>query len=239
MNERPFLPLEDDSCFDRLVDGELPAEEYRRLLASLDDEPGLWRRCGLAFLEAQALGQEFSAARRELDRPAVGKKADPTGPRFRVGTLCLAMAASFLLALGLGAFSRGWTLPAGWFAAPTRAIVKQQPSHRPTVEKVGPELVQDDYSGGGPMGKLTLVVDSGQGSKGQQIELPVYDSQEAQRWLSQERSALPADVRQALERMGHRVEQHQQLMPVDLQDGRQVVVPVEQYRIVPVSRRPY
>ena len=44
----------DDSRFDRLVDGELNDTERHQLLASLDDEPGGWRSCALAFLEAQA-----------------------------------------------------------------------------------------------------------------------------------------------------------------------------------------
>ena len=47
----------DDLRFDRLVDDELSDTERRQLLASLDDEPGGWRCCALAFLEAQAWRQ--------------------------------------------------------------------------------------------------------------------------------------------------------------------------------------
>ena len=54
------MPL-DDSRFDRLVDGELSEAERRELLAGLDSEPGGWRRCALAFLEAQCWKQEFGA----------------------------------------------------------------------------------------------------------------------------------------------------------------------------------
>ena len=43
----------------------------------------------------------------------------------------------------------------------------------------------------------------------------------------------------ALARMGHNVRRQQQLVPVNLQDGRRVVVPVEQLEIVPVGGRPY
>ena len=45
--------LQDDILFDRLVDGELSSTERRQLIASLDDRPGGWRRCALAFVEAQ------------------------------------------------------------------------------------------------------------------------------------------------------------------------------------------
>src|SRR3990172_4689745 len=49
----------DDILFDRLVDGELSPGERRELLASLDGRPDGWRRCALAFLEAQAWGNEL------------------------------------------------------------------------------------------------------------------------------------------------------------------------------------
>ena len=45
---------DDARVLDRLVDGELSQAERRALLAALDDEPGGWRRCALAFLEAQS-----------------------------------------------------------------------------------------------------------------------------------------------------------------------------------------
>src|SRR5262245_7197050 len=44
----------DDVLFDRLVDGELSADERRHFLTSLDDRPDGWRRCAIAFLEAQS-----------------------------------------------------------------------------------------------------------------------------------------------------------------------------------------
>src|ERR1700759_5013413 len=49
----------DDMVFDRLVDGELSTSERRSLLESLDARPDGWRRCALAFLEAQAWRQEL------------------------------------------------------------------------------------------------------------------------------------------------------------------------------------
>ncbi len=49
----------DDILLDRLVDGELPADERRALLQSLDSRPDGWRRCALAFLEAQSWRSEL------------------------------------------------------------------------------------------------------------------------------------------------------------------------------------
>ena len=45
--------------------------------------------------------------------------------------------------------------------------------------------------------------------------------------------------RDALERLGHRVEEHRQFIPVELRDGRQMVVPVDDIEFVPVSTRAY
>ncbi len=56
-NSDSDLPVE----LERLVDGQLSPTDYRQLLQRLDFEPDGWRRCGLAFLEQQALQQELSA----------------------------------------------------------------------------------------------------------------------------------------------------------------------------------
>ena len=62
---------------DRLADGELADDDRSLLLASLDDQPGAWRDCALAFLEAQQFRHEFGAMAREraLPRVAVPEKA--------------------------------------------------------------------------------------------------------------------------------------------------------------------
>src|SRR5262245_2312386 len=91
---------------ERLVDGELSPEEYRALVASLDEEPGLWRHCALAFLEAQALRQELGSVRRGLDVCESGLVASDVAPRTSTAwdklQIRLAVAASFLVAFGLG-----------------------------------------------------------------------------------------------------------------------------------------
>jgi len=43
----------DDTRFDRLVDDELGEEERRELAGPTGRRTGGWRRCALAFLEAQ------------------------------------------------------------------------------------------------------------------------------------------------------------------------------------------
>ena len=58
MSNLPY-DLTDDAIFDRLVDGELSASERQQLLAALDTTDDGWRRCALAFLEAQTWGQQI------------------------------------------------------------------------------------------------------------------------------------------------------------------------------------
>ena len=103
-NESP----RDDHRFDLLVDGELSEAQRRALLAGLDDEPGGWRRCAMAFLEAQALKQDFGSILQEpVERPTVGRVVRRRRP-LGYGTTLAAVAASFLVALFLGTQVSKW-----------------------------------------------------------------------------------------------------------------------------------
>ena len=83
-------PTNDASQIDLLVDGELPAEARRALLSRLDASPDGWRRCALAFLEAQAWRESFAGAAvvgafgsRRSRRPARIAFGSPRGWRGR------------------------------------------------------------------------------------------------------------------------------------------------------------
>lgn len=65
-----------DASLDRLVDGELNQRDRAALLRALDREPDGWRRCAVAFLEAQAWRQ--AAAEGTVD------ELTPTAPARRV-----------------------------------------------------------------------------------------------------------------------------------------------------------
>lgn len=57
--EENVKPMDSESPLDRLVDGELSESDRSELLLQLEHEPEGWRRCALAFLEAQCWKQEF------------------------------------------------------------------------------------------------------------------------------------------------------------------------------------
>lgn len=229
----------DDRTFDLLVDGELPENERCALLEQLDHEPGGWRRCALAFLEAQSWGQTIRNMVQDPAEPAGqavrGQSVTLRGPqssgvaRWRTktaGTL-LAMAASFLAAFIVG---RGWLREenvgekAGTPNAPALAT-------RPAAVAPAPSPV------GNAPNTVTLYVNGGPQAGGTRVDVPVIEGQPNGLWASEPPAALPVDVQQLLESFGNQVRQQREFVPVQLEDGRQLVVPVDRIEVVPVSAR--
>src|SRR4051812_41058755 len=97
--------LELRHAIEQLVDGELTGEQYRLVVSSLEQAPGGWRACGLAFLEAQALGRELrDCGSGEVAVSAALPAATKLCAIDRTPRLhdVLAMAASVLVAFVLG-----------------------------------------------------------------------------------------------------------------------------------------
>jgi len=217
----------DDSRFDRLVDGELNEQERRDLLAGLDDEPSGWRRCALAFLEAQCWKQALGVLTQEGVRavpPPVGlpRRSFRLG---RTGTL-LAMAASFLVAMWLGSWVQ-------------QARVGQHPS--PIGAGVGSQIATNLPQSKASSSPWKIVnVSSGEQGPGASIDLPAVERNNIDKqWLRSLPAAIPEDVMQALNRTGHQVRQHRELVPVPLEDGRRLVVPVDQVDVHYVGNKTY
>jgi hypothetical protein len=207
---------------DRLVDGELSASESQRLLAALDAQPQAWRRCALSFLEAQAWRGELRSVVAEYHAPVITAAVTPSAVparAFNGWLFALAIAASFLLALPLGRL----ILPPR--LAPTTEVVR---SSSPEPIQANPTLVEAAPQ---PLGRLRLATDEGS------IEVPYYSLQDGAQYLLEDQDAMAASVIESLERAGHRVERSPMVMPVDLDNGAQVYVPVDNYRITPVSNR--
>lgn len=99
----------DPTLLDGLVDGELDPESRARLLRQLDGTPDGWKRCALAFLEAQEFGLAARAWTSAHARPA---PLPATRPR-RVTPTRLALAASLAAVAFLAGFAaRGFPTPA-------------------------------------------------------------------------------------------------------------------------------
>lgn len=251
-------PSQDDRRFDLLVDGELGNAERRELLSSLDDRPGGWRRCAMAFLEAQAWRKDLGELGEIVRQPpAMTKTVAPTKDRRAsryLGTI-MAMAACFLMAMFLGSWlrqQRHIQVPSGpapfevadaTATLPGPALQQELPRESKPGEPLAGEPGPRELAAGeqtpteaqrpdtpsGPWQMVTLDVPDGPGGKSESIRLPAIERQSVdQQWLKSFPAAVPADVLQALQQAGHQVQQRRQWVPMQMKDGRRLVVPVDE-----------
>jgi hypothetical protein len=259
-----FTPLPDETerMIDRLVDGELSSGEYRSLVAALDRQASemyhggstpqadVWRRVALAFLEAQALRQELAdfvhAPPPSARAKAAATPANRQQTRWRKWETVLAVAASFLLAFVLGVMLPGWLR---WNTDQGNLLTQtaNDPTHvesaaSPPASEL-PALadrVHPASTGLQPVGQARLVLGGPGVGRAESENIPIYHlTGDAAAWPGATQPALSASVIDELQRRGHKVERHEQYVPVELGDGRQAVIPIEQYQITPVSRRAY
>ncbi len=236
---------EDERLLDLLVDGELAEDKRRALLERLDREPGGWRSCALAFLEAQSWQREMGAIADNppliASPPLSQAQVEPTSRAVSVTTTAvrqrrvptfLAMAASFLVAFLLGLMIWGWGNKEGQLPQPGQLARQESPSggSSGTIQTI------HDLKGQ-PWQNVTVVADDG---SSRQMALPVVEGQPFDDpWLFDRPSALPPDVQRALERMGNSVRTQRRLVPFHLEDGRRGVVPMDQIEVQPASVRSF
>ena len=211
---------------DRLVDGELSQDQRRELLAALDDEPGAWRRCALAFLEAQSWRWQLS---RLAVEPLVAQTSARPAPlesrknRHSLWGMCLAIAASLLVAFGLGVRyqSAGQPLLAN--------------NSAPQSDESGPvQLAQTDWTDaqGDDQDEETIALTLADEDDGErEIQLPVTHATDGDQVWAENESALPARLLRSLRQSGLEVNRQQRYMPIDLSDGRRLIVPIEEIEI--------
>jgi hypothetical protein len=232
MNERA-------DAVERLVDGELSADEYRQALAALEDEPGGWRRCALAFLEAQALAVELPRVTKGGASPSVmPAKADVKHLSNMV--MLLAMAASFLVVFGLGIAAPGLLRFGTQETSGSGNSLAQQPGPNVVPDSAVPEAVGSQQLDDEPryVGDVQLVFDGGTKSSPEAGRVPIYDvGRHVNAYLADESPALAPEMVDLVRQLGFDVRHQQQYLPAPLDDGRQIIVPVDGYQITPVSRR--
>jgi hypothetical protein len=251
---RDDLPehLHDEAVFDRLVDGELSREETRSLLRSLDERPDGWRRCALAFLEAQAWSRELRAVQQEAAAGPLTRCQSEAGLRHAAAAsavgrrwpLYLAIAASFLLMFGLGVAFRGGLSWMGEGRQEPPMVRRDQRTAPPNAFANGGESVPPsspiESLRPQPGGHVRLVMDRGDGSVSESVELPVVELSPQNAWLlSGQGLAIPPEVRRDLQRQGRQLQQRRHVVPVRTQDGRQIVIPVQQWELTPVGGQRY
>jgi hypothetical protein len=232
--------LNDEVMLDRLVDGELSAEHRRAFLAAMEHSEGGWRRCALAFLEAQSWRSEFKQLvdlpqRAQFALPAkiVGRRTQRLEILRRVSFVAVPLAA-FLAGLVIG--QKG-ELPSPVPSNRPHQIAGQVPTggvdQRPATEENYPEVnpIKGDV--------LTLWVHDEQGQP-QTVEVPLLDADTLDSQLGTTfRSGIPQQVCEKLADHGFQVESRRHYAPLWIEDGISLIVPVEDTKIVPASRPVY
>jgi hypothetical protein len=226
----------DDSLFDRLVDGELSADERRALLQSLDAAPGGWRRCAIAFLEAQTWGDGLRRVVREpapimtddVQPASVPHSAfQPTGLHRRP-LAWFAIAAGLLVTVTLVITQRG--------GAPNITDTAQSNSTAPAPDTVppvtSPQAANDEDM-------LTFWVRDETGQQ-RPMRVPLVDADPMDRELGLTfQSGMPDGLRSRLRGRGYDVQSRRRYAPLEMENGRRMIVPVEDTKIVPVSQNVY
>ncbi len=231
---------EDQRRIDLLVDGELPSEERRDLLNRFEQEPAGWRQCALAFLEAQSWSGDLRALLKEpapKPTPAVVSRAVSSAPRGSGSGWLLpfyTLAAGLLVALGVGLGWRWNPHPSTGGAAVDLAGSRSGSPWTVSGRQPAPSRRSQ------PWGNVNLLVDPGNSRADSQVQVPVVEGPGVDdRWLREQPSPVPSDVVRALEQLGNQVHQQRRLVPFRLDDGRKLVVPVDQVDVQPVDLRAF
>jgi hypothetical protein len=208
--------FDDDQRIDRLVDGELPEAERRELLLRFENQPNGWRRCALAFLEAQVWRQALSL---EAAPRAASMTAMPIGPCSAKSKFWRSMARTTVIAASLlTAFALGRSYHKG----------PDETSHVTAGAQHDSAATRN-----------TLVADAA-GS----IRQPVMsDNPKAQSTTSlSPTQATHVSLDSMLKRWqqeGYRVETQPCVVSVQAKDGRKINFPVQEVRVRYVGDRVY
>ena len=237
----------DDAFIDRIVDGDLSPTELGAALDRLGREPDGWKRCTLAFLEAQCWRESFRAFDppvrvpvEALSRPTASARELRRFAGWRRGVIAAGIATV--------SFAMGWLVhpvrppsPAqnGTTQMPPMIATHVEDAPKPPVESPGvresaepagefarpplrPRFVAD------PRESVVTVAHLRVGS----AEVPVLAGPKIdEEWVRNQPPALNEYQRALLERQGYQVAQHRRIKMATLPDGRRVAVPIDQVQV--------
>ena len=138
----------------------------------------------------------------------------------------LGMAASFLLAIGLTSLARDMRTQ-----GPAPATYATVASELPGFGPIGAPMPLISRTSNADDPGVHVVGLAGRGTDGKQhtYGLPAVSRDRLDEdWLRELPSAVPEEVTQKLRRAGHDVELSRRLIPFQLEDGRRLLVPVDE-----------
>jgi hypothetical protein len=225
---------DNDEMLDRLVDGELSSAERQQMLTALEARPDGWRRCALAFLEAQSWGGEMrrlvsDAADRDRDQPVVTlASAESSGSPRRSSAgagAWMSVAAAVLVAFGLG---RQMNSPRSTLAPQNDLAVAPLPL-APEAGRAEPDA-----------DAVTLVLDDSRGTR-HRVQMPLVEG----RQLGEEFADAPQwssspELHRRLDEQGLGLRAMRRYVPLQFEQQNKVIpmiVPVDDAVVTPVRRR--
>jgi hypothetical protein len=243
-----MTPLDDD-FIDWIVDGSLTPAQLRVAVDRLDRHPDGWKRCALAFLEAQCWGEAFRA----LDQPAESHQAIaprllPAAEEAKVrpirrwgrGVLAAGVAAASFV-LGYLIHSERLFGPIVAATRPTvQAIPITQDASEPppgTPGVVDPSRLtddlarvpRDDRSPPMPGDAIVAVARLRIGAEGETAEVPILAGPGIdEAWLRGQPPPLNEYGQALWQRRGYQVDQSRRILATTLADGRIVTVPIDE-----------
>ncbi|MGY8770083.1 MAG: hypothetical protein ACKVH8_16830 [Pirellulales bacterium] len=214
---------------DQLVDGELDSQAYQALLLRIEQEPEVWQRCAMTFLEAQALEQDFSVARDQLEQPLArdlyigpsvsDRKSEKTSMlSFNSPyALALSLAICCLVAFALGRFSAA---PEEHSTGPI-FVQSRSPGQESVVEDSVPQQ---------------LFVHQFDGRTWDRIPVQLHNDKDFDPTSPIDTSfGISEEYVTQLREQGYQLETQTGYVPVSLQNGQQAVIPMQEVVIQPES----
>lgn len=245
-----------ENLIDQIVDGGMTPEELRKCIERLDAVPDGWRRCALAFLEAQGWAEAFRSMDGAIVEDAPGIAADspirsfgtlnPASSTLAVAPVQRLFAASLAAGIALVAFSLGWlshglrlrsdlerNVPSA--LAADLKTPESQPEEAPQIASPSEPLHPGSIAGL-PTDRLPTVrevarlrIGTGDASS---AEVPIFAGPGvSQRWLLEQPPPVSEHDRAIWQRQGYELEQQRRLLSVPLADGRRATVPVDHVQV--------
>lgn len=232
-------PIDYQAWLDRLATGELDDAKRRALFTWLDDEPLRWKRCAVAFLEAQWWGDatrplvepaaETDKSRLPAVIPAMPAASLESGRPSSRGGIRGWIPALSLAACALLVFSVGFTLGKGTTRLSGQASETASPEedHSLLASAAGKNTAGKNTAGNptaakdtAPDSKLNLANRNGPADRTPPLAIPVL---------------IPSDLlaKRRPDANDIQVRSKRRYVTVTTKDGKQIYVPVEQLSVQP------
>lgn len=238
---------------DRLVDGELSDADRRELLSRLETEPGGWRACALAFLEAQTWSEAIGSPSDSLGAARSSIAMNSSNMIIKSQELSLnriessrgkgfsrvarsAWAAGLIAMFAIGAAS-GFTVGKSRGSHSLATVAKKSEPAIPKEQTNSDAKIAEANAAVSVSAYRTVafasVIDLDSGEE--TTPAPVVAGPEIDlRALLERPSAIPDYVKSQWEREGYRVEEKRKVLALRLADGGRCAIPIDQvnYRYV-------